>query len=91
MRRAPKTCVFGKPVRVRGKAHLARWPGAAVLAGYEKAALSDAALDDAEAARKRNQINQRAEWRERSLLRSAQDDTVARLSAWFARRDGWGG
>ena len=63
----------------------------AVLAGYEKAALSDAALDDAEAARKRNQINQQADWREKSLLRSAQDDTVARLSAWFARRDGWGG
>ena len=62
----------------------------AVLAGYEKAALSDAALDDAAATRKRNQINQRADWRERSLLRSAQDDTVARLSAWFARRDGWG-
>ncbi|WP_412776857.1 hypothetical protein [Thalassospira lucentensis] len=62
----------------------------AVLAGYEKAALSDAALDDAEAARKRTQINQQADWRERSLLRSAQDDTVARLSAWFARRDGWG-
>ena len=62
----------------------------AVLAGYEKAALSDAALDDAEAARKRTQINQQADWREKSLLRSGQDDTVARLSAWFARRDGWG-
>lgn len=62
----------------------------AVLAGYEKAALSDAARDDAEAARRRTRINQQADWRERSLLRSAQDDTVARLSAWFARRDGWG-
>lgn len=62
----------------------------AVLAGYDKLAASDAARDDAKATRSRNQINQQADWRERSLLRSAQDDTVARLSAWFARRDGWG-
>ena len=63
----------------------------AVLAGYEKAALDDQATDRAEATRKRNQINASASWREKSLLRTAQDDTVARLSAWFARRDGFGG
>jgi hypothetical protein len=62
----------------------------AVLAGYEKAALQDKASEDADALRKRNRINQKAGWREKSLLRSAQDDTVTRLSAWFARRDGWG-
>ncbi|WP_336081760.1 hypothetical protein [Thalassospira sp. CH_XMU1448-2] len=63
----------------------------AVLAGYEKAALDDQATDRAEATRKRNQINASASWREKSLLRTAQDDTAARLSAWFARRDGFGG
>lgn len=59
----------------------------AVLAGYEKAAMQDQETDQAAAMRKRNQINQQASWREKSLLRSAQDDTVARLSAWFSRRD----
>ncbi|MCC9623932.1 hypothetical protein LPB41_19815 [Thalassospira sp. MA62] len=63
----------------------------AVLAGYEQAAASDAEFDRDQAARRRAQVNQQAGWRERSLLRSAQDDTVARLGAWFARRDGWGG
>lgn len=61
----------------------------AVLAGYEKAALKDQEADQAAVMRKRNQINQQASWREKSLLRSAQDDTVARLSAWFSRRDGF--
>lgn len=61
----------------------------AVLAGYEKAAMQDQETDQAAAMRKRNQINQQASWREKSLLRSAQDDTVARLSAWFSRRDGF--
>ncbi len=63
----------------------------AVLAGYEKAALQDQVADAAEATRKRNQINANAGWREKSLLRTVQDDTTARLSAWFARRDGFGG
>ncbi|MEQ8286061.1 hypothetical protein [Thalassospira sp.] len=58
----------------------------AVLAGYEKAAQQDAASDDAAATRKRNQINHQASWREKSLLRSTQDDTVARLTAWFSQR-----
>lgn len=61
----------------------------AVLAGYEKAAMQDQETDQAAAMRKRNRINQQASWREKSLLRSAQDDTVARLSAWFSRRDGF--
>ncbi|MCC4238746.1 hypothetical protein [Thalassospira povalilytica] len=63
----------------------------AVLAGYEKAARDDQQADASEASRKRNQINASASWREKSLLRTAQDDTTARLSAWFARRDGLGG
>ncbi|MBX2831272.1 MAG: hypothetical protein KTR23_08855 [Rhodospirillales bacterium] len=58
----------------------------AVLAGYEKSALQDAASDEAAATRKRNQINNQASWREKSLLRSTQDDTVARLTAWFSQR-----
>ena len=62
----------------------------AVLAGYEKAALQDAQQDAAGADRMRSRINQQASWREKSLLRSAQDDTVARLNAWFSKRDGWG-
>lgn len=62
----------------------------AVLAGYDTVAARESARDDAKTARSRREINQDADWRERSLLRSAQDDTVARLSAWFARRDGWG-
>ena len=61
----------------------------AVLAGLEKQALSDARTDEAEAARKRAEVNRQASYRETSLLRSSQDDTVARLNAWFARRDGW--
>tara|TARA_R110000868_G_scaffold165328_6_gene398652 strand:+ start:235989 stop:236435 length:447 start_codon:yes stop_codon:yes gene_type:complete len=62
----------------------------AVLAGLEKQALSEAATDEAAAARQRASVNQQASWREQSLLRSSQDNTVARLNAWFARRDGWG-
>ena len=60
----------------------------AVLAGFEKAARQDAELDADAAARKRRRINQQAAWREKSLLRSSQDDTVARLNAWFSKRDG---
>ena len=63
----------------------------AVLAGYEKSAREEQAADAREALRKRNQINANASWREKSLLRGVQDDTTARLSAWFARRDGLGG
>jgi hypothetical protein len=62
----------------------------AVLAGFEKAARQDAELEADAANRKRARINQQAAWREKSLLRSAQDDTVARLNAWFSKRDGWG-
>lgn len=62
----------------------------AVLAGYEKAATQDAELSAQAAARDRTRINQQAAWREKSLLRSTQDDTVARLNAWFSKRDGWG-
>lgn len=62
----------------------------AVLAGYEKAARQDADLSANATARKRTRINQQAAWREKSLLRSSQDDTVARLNAWFSKRDGWG-
>lgn len=60
----------------------------AVLAGFEKTARQDAELDADAAARKRRRINQQAAWREKSLLRSTQDDTVARLNAWFSKRDG---
>ena len=62
----------------------------AVLAGYEKATRQDADQSADAAARNRNRINQQAAWREKSLLRSSQDDTVARLNAWFSKRDGWG-
>ncbi|MBC05963.1 hypothetical protein [Thalassospira sp.] len=62
----------------------------AVLAGFEKAARQDADLDADAANRKRTRINQQAAWREKSLLRSVEDDTVARLNAWFSKRDGWG-
>lgn len=62
----------------------------AVLAGYAKAARQDADQSADAAARNRNRINQQAAWREKSLLRSSQDDTVARLNAWFSKRDGWG-
>ncbi|CAM3461055.1 hypothetical protein [Thalassospira profundimaris] len=62
----------------------------AVLAGYEKAARQDTDQSADAAARNRNRINQQAAWREKSLLRSSQDDTVARLNAWFSKRDGWG-
>lgn len=61
----------------------------AVLAGLEKQALSETQADADAAARKRAEVNRQASWRETSLLRSSQDDTVARLNAWFARRDGW--
>ena len=61
----------------------------AVLAGLEKQALSQTQADADAAARKRAEVNRQASWRETSLLRSSQDDTVARLNAWFARRDGW--
>ncbi|PTC00783.1 hypothetical protein C9975_05660 [Thalassospira xiamenensis] len=61
----------------------------AVLAGLEKQALSETQADADTAARKRAEVNRQASWRETSLLRSSQDDTVARLNAWFARRDGW--
>ena len=61
----------------------------AVLAGYEKAARQDADLSADAMARRRTRINQQAAWREKSLLRSSQDDTVARLNAWFSKRDGW--
>ncbi|AXO15659.1 hypothetical protein [Thalassospira indica] len=62
----------------------------AVLAGYEKAARQDGDLAADATARRRTRINQQAAWREKSLLRSSQDDTVARLNAWFSKRDGWG-
>ena len=61
----------------------------AVLAGLEKQALSETHADADAAARKRAEVNRQASWRETSLLRSFQDVTVARLNAWFARRDGW--
>jgi hypothetical protein len=63
----------------------------AVLAGYEKAALQDQVAEGAAATRKRTRINANASWREKSLLRNAEDDMTARLTAWFARRDGMGG
>lgn len=61
----------------------------AVLAGLEKQALSETRAETDAAARRRAEINRQAGYRQTSLLRSAQDDTVARLNAWFARRDGW--
>jgi len=61
----------------------------AVLAGLEKQALSETQAETDAAARRRAEVNRQASWRETSLLRSSQDDTVARLNAWFARRDGW--
>ncbi|MDP2697583.1 hypothetical protein [Thalassospira sp.] len=64
---------------------------AAVLAGLRRRVLDGDAEDAQTAALQAERLNRNAAYQQQSLLSSSRNETLARLTSWFASRNGFGG